>query len=147
MTSNDDYVLQILTENQLVTQDAADAATSKGAEEGASAVDELVKSGALTENDVLGTLASTFGMQFLDISQLEMNDSVRELLPGELAKKFKVVPLYETNGTLTVAMADPMNFETLDSLRSVLGKDTGRDMKQVLLHPIRVGADSKLDHL
>lgn len=123
MTSNDDYVLQILTENRLVTQEAADAAAEKGAQNGGSAVDELVKSGMLTENDVLGTLANTFGMQFLDISQLEMNDSVRELLPGELAKKFKVVPLYETNGTLTVAMADPMNFETLDSLRSVLGKD------------------------
>ena len=123
MTSNDDYVLQILTENRLVTQEAADAAAEKGAQNGGSAVDELVQSGALTENDVLGTLANTFGMQFLDISQLEMNDSVRELLPGELAKKFKVVPLYETNGTLTVAMADPMNFETLDSLRSVLGKD------------------------
>jgi len=123
VTSNDDYVLQILTENRLVTQEAADAAAEKGAQNGGSAVDELVQSGALTENDVLGTLANTFGMQFLDISQLEMNDSVRELLPGELAKKFKVVPLYETNGTLTVAMADPMNFETLDSLRSVLGKD------------------------
>lgn len=123
MTSNDDYVLQILIENRLVDKEAADAASAKAAASGASAVDELVKSGALAENDVLGTLATTFGMQFLDISQLEMNDSVRELLPGDLAKKFKVVPLYETNGTLTVAMADPMNFETLDSLRSVLGKD------------------------
>ena len=123
VTSNDDYVLQILTENRLVDKEAADAASAKAAASGASAVDELVKSGALAENDVLGTLATTFGMQFLDISQLEMNDSVRELLPGDLAKKFKVVPLYETNGTLTVAMADPMNFETLDSLRSVLGKD------------------------
>ena len=123
MTSNDDYVLQILTENRLVSQEAADAASEKAAAAGTSAVDELVKAGTLAENDILGTLASTFGMQFLDISQLEMNDSVRGLLSGELAAKFKVVPLYETNGTLTVAMADPMNFETLDSLRTLLGKD------------------------
>ena len=123
MTSNDDYVLQILIENNLVAQAAADAAAAKAASAGLSTVDELVKDGTLQENDVLGTLATTFGMQFLDISQLEMNDSVRQLLPGELAKKFKVVPLYETSGVLTVAMADPMNFETLDSLRTVLGKD------------------------
>ena len=123
MTSNDDYVLQILLENHLVDKAAADAASERAASAGTSAVDELVKAGTLQENDVLGTLANTFGMQFLDISQLEMNDSVRQLLPGELAKKFKVVPLYETSGILTVAMADPMNFETLDSLRSVLGKD------------------------
>ena len=120
MTSNDDYVLQILLENHRVSQAAADAATGAANQAGTTAVDELVKAGVLGENDVLGALADTFGMQFLDISGLETNDSVRGLLPGELAKKFKVVPLYETDGTLTVAMADPMNFETLDSLRSVL---------------------------
>ena len=70
MTSNDDYVLQILTENRLVTQEAADAAAEKGAQNGGSAVDELVQSGALTENDVLGTLANTFGMQFLELDSL-----------------------------------------------------------------------------
>ncbi len=123
MTSNDDYVLQILVENQIVTQEAADAAASAAATAGISTVDQLVKDGTVSENDVLGTLAATFGMQFVDISQAEMNDSVRALLPGDLAKRCKVVPLYEQNGTLTVAMADPMNFETLDSLRSVLGKD------------------------
>ncbi|MBR1837179.1 MAG: Flp pilus assembly complex ATPase component TadA, partial [Kiritimatiellae bacterium] len=123
MTSNDDYVLQILLENNAVSQEAADAAAAAAAKAGTSTVDELVKAGTLTENDVLGALAATFGMQFLDISGLEMNDSVRALLPGELAKKCKVVPLYEQDGVLTVAMADPMNFETLDSLRTVLGRD------------------------
>ena len=123
MTSNDDYVLQILLENNAVSQESADAAAAAAAKAGTSTVDELVKAGTLTENDVLGALAATFGMQFLDISGLEMNDSVRALLPGELAKKCKVVPLYEQDGVLTVAMADPMNFETLDSLRTVLGRD------------------------
>ena len=123
MTSNDDYVLQILQENQVVSGEAAEAAAAAAAKSGVSTVDQLLRDGTITENDVLGTLAKTFGMQFLDISGLEMNDSVRDLLPGELARKFKVVPLYEQDGVLTVAMADPMNFETLDSLRSVLGKD------------------------
>ena len=123
MTSNDDYVLQILLENQVVSQALVDSVATDAAKSGASIVDTLVRSNKIEENDVLGALAKEFGMQFLDISGLEMNDSVRALLPGELAKKFRVVPLYEQDGVLTVAMADPMNFETLDSLRSVLGKD------------------------
>ena len=123
MTSNDDYVLQILLENNVVTQALVDSVATDAAKSGASIVDTLVRSNKIEENDVLGALAKEFGMQFLDISGLEMNDSVRALLPGELAKKFRVVPLYEQDGVLTVAMADPMNFETLDSLRSVLGKD------------------------
>ena len=102
MTSNDDYVLQILLENNVVTQALVDSVATDAAKSGASIVDTLVRSNKIEENDVLGALAKEFGMQFLDISGLEMNDSVRALLPGELAKKFRVVPLYEQDGVLTV---------------------------------------------
>lgn len=123
MTSNDEYVLQILLENHKIDPDTADSASLEGAREGISAVSHLIKTGILTENDVLGVLAATFNMEFYDISGLVLGDDIRDLLPGDLARKFRVVPLWETNGVLTVAMADPMSFETLDSLRSILNKD------------------------
>ena len=123
MTSNDEYVLQILLENHKIDPDTADSASLEGAREGISAVSHLIKTGILTENDVLGVLAATFNMEFYDISGLALGDDIRDLLPGDLARKFRVVPLWETNGVLTVAMADPMSFETLDSLRSILNKD------------------------
>ena len=123
MTSNDEYVLQILLENHKIDPDTADSASLEGAKEGISAVSYLIKTGILTENDVLGVLAATFNMEFYDISGLALGDDIRDLLPGDLARKFRVVPLWETNGVLTVAMADPMSFETLDSLRSILNKD------------------------
>ena len=123
MTSNDDYVLQLLLENNVVSKETADAAAARAAQAGESTVDALLKGNDISENDVLGTVANAFGMQFVDISQADLGDETRNLLPGELARKFRVVPLYEQDGTLTVAMADPLNFETLDSLRSVLGRD------------------------
>ncbi len=123
MTSNDDYVLQILLENQVLTNPEAETAASKVTGDGASTIDILVRSGVVSEEQVLGTLAQTFGMEFVDISQVEFTEAVRALLSGDLAKKFKVVPLYEAGKTLTVAMADPMNFETLDGLRYALSRD------------------------
>ena len=123
MTSNDEYVLQILLENQVLTANEAETAASKVTGDGASVVDVLLSTGVLSQEQVLGTLAQTFGMEFVDISQVEFTESVRALLSGELAKKFKVVPLYEAGKTLTVAMADPMNFETLDGLRYALNRD------------------------
>ena len=123
MTSNDEYVLQILLENKVVTKQAAVAAAAKVTGDGASVIDILVRSGVLSEEQVLGTLAQTFGMEFVDISQVELTEAVRGLLTGDLAKKFKVVPLYESGKTLIVAMADPMNFETLDGLRYALNRD------------------------
>lgn len=123
MTSNDDYVLQILLENQILTQEAIDEAASEVTGDGASAVDILVKTGVLTEEEILSVLAQTFGMEFVDISQVEFTNEIRELLSGDLAKKFKAVPLYESGHALVVAMADPMNFETLDGLRYALNRD------------------------
>ncbi len=123
MTSNDEYVLQILLENQVLTANDAETAASKVTGDGASTVDILISTGVLSQEQVLGTLAQTFGMEFVDISQVEFTEAVRGLLSGDLAKKFKVVPLYEAGKTLTVAMADPMNFETLDGLRYALNRD------------------------
>ena len=76
MTSNDEYVLQILLENQVVSKADADKAALKVAGEGASVVDILVNTGVLSEEQVLGTLAQTFGMEFVDISQVELSERV-----------------------------------------------------------------------
>ena len=77
MTSNDEYVLQILLENKVVTKQAAVAAAAKVTGDGASVIDILVRSGVLSEEQVLGTLAQTFGMEFVDISQVELTEAVR----------------------------------------------------------------------
>ena len=123
VTSNDDYALQILLENGLVTKEQADGAASEITGEGESVIDILLKNKVLSEETVLGYLAQAFGMDFVDISQADVPESVREVLPGDIAKRFQVVPLYEIDGTLTVALSDPMNFETLDGLRYALGRN------------------------
>lgn len=123
MTSNDDYVLQILLENNVITQEQSEVAAANVTGEGESVIDIMLKSGELTEEIVLGYVAQAFGMEFVDISQADMGDATRALLAGDIARKFRVVPLYESDGTLTVALADPMNFETLDGLRYALDKN------------------------
>lgn len=123
MTSNDDYVLQILLENNVITQEQSEVAATNVTGEGESVIDIMLKNGELTEETVLGFVAQAFGMEFVDISQADMGDATRALLPGDIARKFRVVPLYEMDGTLTVALADPMNFETLDGLRYALDKN------------------------
>lgn len=123
MTSNDDYVLQILLENNVITQEQSEVAAANVTGEGESVIDIMLKNGELTEETVLGYVAQAFGMEFVDISQADMGDATRALLAGDIARKFRVVPLYEMDGTLTVALADPMNFETLDGLRYALDKN------------------------
>ena len=122
MTSNDDYVLQNLLENQMVDQETVDAATAQiqGDE---TVVDVLIRTGVVKEEDVLGLLASVFGMEFVDITRLENAEELRSMMPGELSKKLGAVPIYKTGNTVTIAISDPTNFDILDSARYALGCD------------------------
>ena len=122
MTSNDDYVLQNLLENQMVDQTMVDAA-SKQIQGDETVVDVLVRTGVLKEEDILALLASVFGMEFVDITRLENAEELRNLMPGELAKKLGAVPIFKSGNTVTIAISDPTNFDILDSARYALGCD------------------------
>jgi general secretion pathway protein E/type IV pilus assembly protein PilB len=60
------------------------------------------------------------------------------MIPVDVARRYRVVPVYKNEDTLTVAVSDPLNFDTLDSLRYMLkhnveGVLVRRDELQVTL--------------
>ena len=63
MTSNDEYVLQLLSEKGYVTAEQLDVASKTMREGNETTLDVLVASGALSEDDVLGTIADQFGIR------------------------------------------------------------------------------------
>lgn len=120
MTSNDDYVLEILLENGLVTSEQADEARAQVGEREGSPVDILIADGVVDEDEVLATLAGLFGMEYVSIKDVDIPADVREMISAENARRYKAVPVYRTDDTLTVALSDPLDFDTLDSLRYML---------------------------
>jgi general secretion pathway protein E/type IV pilus assembly protein PilB len=120
LTSNDDYVLEILLENGLVTSEQADEARAQVGEREGSPVDILIADGVVDEDEVLATLAGLFGMEYVSIKDVDIPADVREMISAENARRYKAVPVYRTDDTLTVALSDPLDFDTLDSLRYML---------------------------
>jgi len=120
MTSNDDYVLEILLENGLVTAEQAEEARAGVRPDGNTVVDQLIESGVLTETEVLTALASQFGMQVMSLQGLDIPIEVRDLLPVDVARRYSVVPVFKNDDTVTVALSDPLDYDVLDTLRYVL---------------------------
>ena len=120
MTSNDDYVLELITEHGLVTEDQTLAARDTSRKEGGSIVDALVSDGLVPEHDVLKILAEQFGMEVVSLDGIDLPAEVRDALPVEVARRYKVVPVHLNDGALTVALSDPLDFDSLDSMRYVL---------------------------
>ena len=87
MTSNDEYVLQLLRDGGFVTAEQLDAASQAMREGNETTLDVLVASGALTEDDVLGTIAEQFGMKYVNIDPSALDPEIGKEIDPEIARK------------------------------------------------------------
>jgi len=120
VTSNDDYVLQLLQEQRVVTPEQVDTAAVSLRQEGETTVDVLLHMGIITEADTLTRIATLFGMEVVHLVPAELDVTIRDSFPAETARKYGVLPLYKTGDTLTLAISDPMNYDTIDTLSYLL---------------------------
>ena len=120
LTSNDDYILEILENVGLVTREQAIAARQVAAQEDAGVMDVLAREGVVSKPDMLKALAGQFGMEMIRLTGLDIPREVLDMVPGDVAQRYKVVPVFKNDNILTVAIGDPLDVDTLDGLRYVL---------------------------
>ncbi len=137
MTSNDEYVLQLLREQGYVSAEQIDVASKSMREGNETTLDVLVASGGVSEDDVLGVIGEQFGLKYVSIDPSAIDPAINKVLEPELAHKYGVVPVMKDDDTLTVALSDPMGFDAVDSLRYVLH---GMDVQAVLAPAAEVKA-------
>lgn len=129
MTSNDEYVLQLLTERGFLTPDQIEAASKSMKAENETTLDVLVSGGTIGEDEVLGTVADQFGLKYCHVNAEAINPEIVKEVPADIAKKYGVVPVVADDVAITVALSDPMGYDAIDSLRYVLH---GRDVEAVV---------------
>ena len=129
MTSNDGYVVQLLLERGYLSPEQIDNAESSMKAENETTLDVLVAGGAVSEDEVLGSLADQFGLKYCHINPDAIDKRLVESIPADIAKKYSVVPVVADEDSITVALSDPMGYDTVDSLRFVLH---GRDVQAVI---------------
>jgi len=119
---SEDYVLGILEEGGLVTRLQIDGARSRlnGA---AGVVDVLIKDGIVSDSDVSRTLAAQAHMDWIDISSILIPPPVINQIRAEEARRFKVIPVAFGETGLVVAVGDPLDIDTIDSLSFLLQRE------------------------
>lgn len=113
-------VLDALVSSGAVTADqlaAARSATSDDSEAGRSLLDR----GLLTGDHLATVLEDVLGFPRVDLESYAPDDEALDLVPGELARESRVLPLFEIEGTLTAAVGDPVDIFGLDSFGAKLG--------------------------
>ena len=123
MTSNDEYVLEVLEEDGLVSYEAVASVREATIPDGSSVVDLLIEQQLVDELEVLQAVATRFGMDVVSLADEQIADDIISLVPAEVARRFKIIPVFQNGATLTVALSDPLDMETIDSLRYILKCD------------------------
>ncbi|MBB5035907.1 GspE/PulE family protein [Prosthecobacter dejongeii] len=122
MYSNEEYLLELLTESGLISApDLQKAKTSKKPNE--SLLDCLIKTGVVSDEQVAQTVAVNSGMEYIDLHGFPANPALKGLIPMDVAKRYKVAPIGMNGSSMQVVVADPYDFETLDALPHVLQPD------------------------
>jgi general secretion pathway protein E/type IV pilus assembly protein PilB len=110
---------EILVKNKAVTTAQVDEALRK--KEGKERVGQaLIRLGFAKEDDVLRALSEQTRIPYLDLSGVEIDPTLSN--PGSMKTIFqrKVLPIDRSNGSMRVALSDPLDLEVLDDLRLLL---------------------------
>ncbi len=122
MAQNDDYVIEILQDTGLVTKSQLDRARAEASPK-RSVVDTLVENGIVSQEDVTRALAAHASMDFVDLNAITIPQDVINTIPPDVARRYRVVPIAQLDGSLMVAIGDPLNFDTFDNLNFLLKRD------------------------
>ena len=83
----------------------------------------LVNYDMIMEDQLLEMIATNLGTEVVDLSHVEIEKSVIDMVPGDTARMLGVVPLSFDGTSLTVTVRNPLNYQIGDELRFMLNKD------------------------
>ena len=83
----------------------------------------LVSMGYVNEQAIIEALSVQQGMDRIDVTHTNVAPEVLKLISSDVARFYNVLPVRIDSGVLVVAMADPLNIQTLDDIRHITGMD------------------------
>jgi len=120
MPAQDEYIVEILRDVGLVSHEDILKAKERSRVEEVGLVDALILMGRVSPKDVSKALASQFNMDMIDLAEYRVPEDIVALVPKHVARRYKIVPVGKHDNTLTVALSDPLDVDTVDSLRYIL---------------------------
>lgn len=117
----DEQVLEVLLDQFRVSKEQVAAAREN--HPGAPVLEALLEDGAVQSKDIHEAIAGFHGLSFCDLADDEISARVRaskDFVPGDVARRHRILPLRQTDHGVQLLIGDPMNFETFDTVPFVL---------------------------
>ena len=107
----------LLVSSGVISQEQLGQALARQKETKKRLGEELIDDGIITEQQLIDTLRLQLGIEFVDLSTVEPDPQLVDVLPRNIAKKYGVTPVRLHGNTLYLAMSDPLNFLAQEEVR------------------------------
>ncbi len=116
-----DYV-NVLLKRSLVSPDQVTEAEELSRNNDVPLGEALVSLNYVTGEDVCRAMAEHYALDYVNLSEIKIPESVVELVPETIARENITIPLSEEGDALRVILSDPMDVETVEKLRFILNR-------------------------
>jgi type IV pilus assembly protein PilB len=116
-----DKLEERLVEDRIITLSQLEKAKELCLEEQEHLGTVLIKLGSVTEEILLDFLSKQLNFPSVDLSHYDIDPKVIPLVSAELAHRYRFIPLFKIEDTVTIAMADPLDLFALDRIRFDMG--------------------------
>jgi type IV pilus assembly protein PilB len=113
---------EILVDMELVTEEQIDNSLARQKETHKRLGEQLLEDKIVSELDLTKALATKFGIEYLDLTTVQVDLTAAGLLSERLCRRYAAIPVrFLDDSTLQVAMIDPANVLIADDLRIMTG--------------------------
>ncbi|MCX6982307.1 MAG: ATPase, T2SS/T4P/T4SS family [Verrucomicrobiota bacterium] len=110
-------IADVLIEDGLLLPGQLDEAMQLQKKQGGRLLKILTDNKYVTEQDMVISMGRCLDTPPINLSKMRIPEEVMNIVPKEMARAYKLVPVCKLGSKLFVAMADPLNVLALDDLR------------------------------
>jgi type IV pilus assembly protein PilB len=115
---------RLLVSNNVLDQDSAAKAVDSARKAEIPLVAYLVENKLARALDIARLASRGFNLPLFDVSTLDLDSAVVQLVDEKLLRRHRVLPLYKRGGRLFIGLSDPTNTRALEDIKFQTGLNT-----------------------
>ncbi|MCE5190982.1 MAG: Flp pilus assembly complex ATPase component TadA [Actinomycetia bacterium] len=123
MTYTRERLGELLLRSGRLTEKQLASALAIQAEDGGKLGQVLVRQLVLDEDDIARTLAEQKGLDYVSLTSYKIDREAVARIPDRVARRCLVIPIGYRDDSIILAMADPLDIETIDDVKVRTGMD------------------------
>ena len=127
---------QLLLQANLINDDQLEEALEYQRAHGGRLGEILCELGYLTNEDLTHTLGTKYGVATAGVDQLHTDPQILALIPAEMARTHRIIPLSRNGTALTCAVVDPTRLDSINEVQF----QTGCNLQPILVTPAVMAA-------